>query len=564
MASGTTLCSCSGPDFEEAADIARGLADALLVLHQRDAHEALAVFAEADAGRDGEIGLFHQQRGKLDAAEALERLRDRRPGEHRGAWARHVETGAAEALHQHVAAALINLAHFLDAIVGPVERGDRRHLDRREGAVIEIGLHAAERGDHPLVADGEADAPARHRVRLRHRGELDRDIDRARHLQQRGRRIVVEIDFRVGEIGQHQDVVLLGESDEVLVEIEACHIGGRIGRIADHHRGRLRDRVDDRAFQRVEEIRRRLRRHRAHGAARHQEAEGVDRIARIGNEHDIARRGDRLRHVGEAFLGAERRDDLGLRVQLHPKTALVIFCLREAKLGNAARGRITVGSRLAQRLLDLLDDMGRRGQIRIAHAEIDDVGSRIAGARLGPVHLFEHVRRQAADAVKVFHCLKPLGRLPCPAGRYDPGRLLSWVGLCAILGGGVCVFLGGGLLFLLRLLPALRRPFLGFPADRARPSRSFSSFTCCSSVIGAVLARRRHIVHRGIDVRRGRPLRASRPVSHVARQLVDHRPRRAAAKRAPPSPKAAKTDRTKARAIPRNTCPWDGKSMQTQ
>ena len=31
-----------------------------------------------------------------------------------------METGAAEAFHQHVAAALINLAHFLDAIVGPL------------------------------------------------------------------------------------------------------------------------------------------------------------------------------------------------------------------------------------------------------------------------------------------------------------------------------------------------------------------------------------------------------------------------------------------------------------
>src|SRR5271169_6077379 len=95
------------PGFKEAADIARGLADSLLVLHQRDTHEALAIFAEADAGRDGEIGLFHQQGGKLHAAETLERLRNRRPGEHRGAWTRHVEPGAAKTLHQHVAAALI-------------------------------------------------------------------------------------------------------------------------------------------------------------------------------------------------------------------------------------------------------------------------------------------------------------------------------------------------------------------------------------------------------------------------------------------------------------------------
>jgi len=47
------------------------------------------------------------------------------------------------------------------------------------------------------------------------------------------------------------------------------------------------------------------RRHRAGSRARHQEAEGVDRVARVRHQHDIARRGDRLRDVGEAFLRAE-------------------------------------------------------------------------------------------------------------------------------------------------------------------------------------------------------------------------------------------------------------------
>src|SRR5450759_5107210 len=240
--------------FKEAADIARGLTDALFVLHQRDAHEALAIFAETNAGRDREFGLLHQQGRKFNAAETVERLRDRRPGEHRGARARHLKAGASEAFHQHVAAALVRLAHLLDAIVGTGERRDGRHLHRREGAVIEIGFHPRQRRDHALVADREADAPARHRKRLRHRSEFDRDIHRARHLQQRGRRIAVEIDFRVSQIGQHQDAVRLGEGDQVLVEVEARHIGGRIGRIAHHHHGRFRDRVNDRALQRMDSL----------------------------------------------------------------------------------------------------------------------------------------------------------------------------------------------------------------------------------------------------------------------------------------------------------------------
>ena len=215
--------------------------------------------------------------------------------------------------------------------------------------------------------------------------------------------------------------MLLREGDQVLVEIEARDVGGRIGRIAHHQRGRLRDRMQHRALERVEEVRRRLRRHRADGAARHQEAEGVDRVARVRHQHDVARRGDRLRHVGEALLGAERGDDLGLRVELHAEAALVIGGLRPAQARNAARGRIAVGARLAQRLLQLVDDMGGRRQVRIAHAEIDDVRPGVAGVRLGPVHLFEHVGRQAADAVEFFHCL---GHRLGPSSR--PAVTLFW------------------------------------------------------------------------------------------------------------------------------------------
>ena len=47
--------------------------------------------------------------------------------------------------------------------------------------------------------------------------------------------------------------------------------------------------------------------------------------------------------------------------------------------------------------------MGGRRQVRIAHAEIDDVGAAVARSRLGAIDLLEHIGRQAADAVKFFH-----------------------------------------------------------------------------------------------------------------------------------------------------------------
>ena len=213
------------------------------------------------------------------------------------------------------------------------------------------------------------------------------------------------------------------------IEIEARDAGGRICRIAGDHRDRLRDRMQQRALERREEFRIGLRRHRADHAARHQEAEGVDRIARIGHEHDIAGRGDRLRDIGEAFLGAERRDDLGVGIELHAETARVIAGLGAAQPGNALGGRIAVGARLAERLLQLLDDMRRRRQVRIAHAEIDDIGAAVAGGRLGAVDLLEHIGRQTANAVKFFHgnvslapklSSRPAG-LPCAGVRVRSG-----------------------------------------------------------------------------------------------------------------------------------------------
>ncbi len=304
---------------------------------------------------------------------------------------------------QRVAPAPVDRAHLVDALVGAVERRGRRDLDRREGAVIEIGFDPRQRGDEALVADGKADAPARHRIGLRHRGEFDRDVHRARHLQHRRRRIVVEIDLGISEIGQHQERVLLRERDEVAIEVEIGDAGGRVRRIADHDRDRLRDRMQHRALERAEEARVRRDRHRADGAAGHQEAEDVDRIGRIGHDDDVARRRDRLGDIGEAFLRAERGDDLGLGIELHAEAARIIGGLGAAQPRYSLGRRIAVGARLADGLLELLDDMRRRRQIGIAHAEIDDVGAAVARPRLGAIDLLEHVRRQPADAIKVFH-----------------------------------------------------------------------------------------------------------------------------------------------------------------
>jgi hypothetical protein len=60
-----------------------------------------------------------------------------------------------------------------------------------------------------------------------------------------------------------------------------------------------------------------------------------------------------------------------------------------------------VRARLGNRLDQLVDDVLRRRQVGIAHAQVDDVGAASACRRLQPVDLGEDVGRQTLDAVKV-------------------------------------------------------------------------------------------------------------------------------------------------------------------
>src|SRR5690606_27049498 len=81
----------------------------------------------------------------------------------------------------------------------------------------------------------------------------------------------------------------------------------------------------------------------------------------------------------------------------------IIVRLGAAQAGNAARGGIAVGARIAHHVDQLVDNRLRGRQVRIAHAEIDDVGAAGAGGRLEAVDLLENVGRKAANLVKLFH-----------------------------------------------------------------------------------------------------------------------------------------------------------------
>jgi hypothetical protein len=127
----------------------------------------------------------------------------------------------------------------------------------------------------------------------------------------------------------------------------------------------------------------------------------VDRIAGIGSEDDVARRGDCLGEVGKAFLAPKGYDHLTVRIDLNPESALVIGSLRLAEARNALGCRIAVGGRLGRDFSQLLDNVPGRRSVRIAHAKIDDVLAACTCCCLHRIHFGEHIGREAADAVEI-------------------------------------------------------------------------------------------------------------------------------------------------------------------
>src|SRR5690606_32220800 len=57
--------------------------------------------------------------------------------------------------------------------------------------------------------------------------------------------------------------------------------------------------------------------------------------------------------------------------------------------------------RIACHVADLLDDVARRRQVRIAHAEIDNVFSRAPRLQHQSGHFGKHVRRELIESMKV-------------------------------------------------------------------------------------------------------------------------------------------------------------------
>src|SRR5581483_5779724 len=98
-----------------------------------------------------------------------------------------------------------------------------------------------------------------------------------------------------------------------------------------------------------------------------------------------------------ALLRPDQRDDLRVRVELHPEPPRVPVGHRRPELPGAVIRGVAMGRRISNGLAHRLDDVPRRGSVRVSDAERDDVHALGALGRELLVELREQVGRQLPD-----------------------------------------------------------------------------------------------------------------------------------------------------------------------
>jgi hypothetical protein len=147
---------------------------------------------------------------------------------------------------------------------------------------------------------------------------------------------------------------------------------------------------------------------RAHGDLRHGRAgedgrEQVDRVAGRRHEREVARLDQHPQQVREALLRADRRDRLGLGIELDAEPARVHLADGSAQVRDAAARGVAVVPRPPRRLGELVDGDLRRRDVRVAEAQVDDVLAGAAQLQLQPLDLGERVGREVGDTGEPFH-----------------------------------------------------------------------------------------------------------------------------------------------------------------
>ena len=293
------------------------------------------------------------------------------------------------------AAAIIGDVVLTVPLVGIVEHGlGSSELDSAEASVVDVALHLQDPGDKLLVARNHSHTPSRHIVALAERIEFDAAVLGARHLHD-AQRMLVE-DERIRVVIHHHDVVILGKLHESLVGFHLCHSTGRHVRIVGPHQLHV---AEVHLLQRLEVwlpfivlaqvvI--------GNLGAENLVDGSIGRIARVWDEHLVARVAEGERNVQDTLLATNEGLDFRSPVKIHVIPSLVITSHRLAQLRDAHCRLISVCSRVMGYLAERIDGLLRRRHVWTSDGEADDVLS--LGIKLS------HFLQLTAEVVFLYFC----------------------------------------------------------------------------------------------------------------------------------------------------------------
>ena len=198
----------------------------------------------------------------------------------------------------------------------------------------------------------------------------------------------------------HDDPVLTRELDHALEEVLAGRRRSRVVRIVQKHQLGLARHVFRNGlevWQVVVELR---QRHYVRHAACKAGPYRIDWIPGARHQDHVAGVHEGQRHVADAFLRANQREDLVGRIERDVEAPLVPVGDRLPEAQHPLVGRILVVLRIAHRLPHLLDDRRGGRQVRIADAQIDDVHPAGDGFLLHLIDRGEQIRRQGPDPAR--------------------------------------------------------------------------------------------------------------------------------------------------------------------
>ena len=202
----------------------------------------------------------------------------------------------------------------------------------------------------------------------------------------------------------HEHVVLFGQRHHALEKIQLDALRRRVGWKAENHHLRLGNALADAAFEFRKKIDARRHRDRADLRARDHRAVDVDRVTGIGHQHGVAAIERGQHQVRQPFFRTDGDNGFAVRIDLHAIALAVPARDGAAQARYALGGGITVRIGPLRHSAQLLDDMRRRGAIRIAHAEVDDVFAAAARGHLQLGSDIEDVRGKTFDAFESTRC----------------------------------------------------------------------------------------------------------------------------------------------------------------